>query len=143
MSFLPILNQLITFGIGFIPMTLSDYLKSLNFNDKVVRIIIGDLYNFTYNEIMNNIWKPQCKLQVALEKGLSITKKKKINSRSNFSTNSSFIFTNNTNFSSVDYIEKNLDSLCYNIYFGGDILGFMLHVNYVSFINLFINFSVL
>ncbi|PKY57155.1 hypothetical protein RhiirA4_478020 [Rhizophagus irregularis] len=127
----------IDFIKGFIPITLSNYLKSLAFNDKVIHTIIGDLHNFTYNEVMNNIWKPRCELQVALEKGLSITKKKKLNSRSNVSTNSSFIFTNNTKFSSVDYIEKNLNSLRYNIYFSGDILGFMLHVNYMSFINFY------
>ncbi|EXX62379.1 hypothetical protein RirG_162320 [Rhizophagus irregularis DAOM 197198w] len=69
---------------------------------KVVCTIIGDLHEFTYNEVMNNIWKSRCELQVVLEKNLSITKKKKLDSRLNFSANSSFNFINNTNFSSVD-----------------------------------------
>ncbi|CAB4439248.1 unnamed protein product [Rhizophagus irregularis] len=81
----------IDFIKGFIPMALSSYLKSLTFNDKVIRTIIGDLHDFTYNEVMNNIWKPRCEIQVALEKNLSITKKKKLDSRLNFSTNSSLI----------------------------------------------------
>ncbi|CAB4482864.1 unnamed protein product [Rhizophagus irregularis] len=127
----------IDFIKGFIPTTLSNYLKSLLFNDKVVRTIIGDLHEFTYNEVMNNIWKPRCELQVALEKNLSITKKKKLDSCLNFSANSSFNFINNTKFFSADYIENSLDSLCNNIYFSGDILGFMLHINYVSFINFY------
>ncbi|PKY32289.1 hypothetical protein RhiirB3_450371 [Rhizophagus irregularis] len=127
----------IDFIKGFIPITLSNYLKLLIFNDKVVRTIIGDLHDFTYNEVMNNIWKPRCELQVVFEKNLSITKKKKLDSRLNFSTNSSFNFINNVNFSSVDYIENSLESLRNNIYFGKDILGFMLHVNYVSFINFY------
>ncbi|PKB99565.1 hypothetical protein RhiirA5_429502 [Rhizophagus irregularis] len=127
----------IDFIKGFIPITLSNYLKLLIFNDKVVRTIIGDLHDFTYNEVMNNIWKPRCELQVVLEKNLFITKKKKLDSRLNFSTNSSFNFINNANFSSVDYIENSLESLHNNIYFSRDILGFMLHVNYVSFINFY------
>ncbi|CAG8669182.1 11380_t:CDS:2 [Rhizophagus irregularis] len=117
----------IDFIKGFIPITLSNYLKLLIFNDKVVHTIIGDLHDFTYNEVMNNIWKPRCELQVVFEKNLSITKKKKLDSRLNFSTNSSFNFINNVNFSSVDYIENSLESLRNNIYFGKDILGFMLH----------------
>ncbi|CAB5157493.1 unnamed protein product [Rhizophagus irregularis] len=127
----------IDFIKGFIPITLSNYLKSLIFNDKIVCTIIGDLHDFTYNEVMNNIWKPRCELQVVLEKNLFITKKKKLDSRLNFSTNSSFNFINNANFSSVDYIENSLESLHNNIYFSRDILGFMLHVNYVSFINFY------
>ncbi|PKY61049.1 hypothetical protein RhiirA4_485509 [Rhizophagus irregularis] len=84
----------IDFIKGFIPLALSDYLKSLSLNNKVVLTIIGDLHNFTYNEIMNNIWKPRCELQVAFEKGLSVTKKKKLDSHSKNLYNSSFIFTN-------------------------------------------------
>ncbi|PKC59036.1 hypothetical protein RhiirA1_400242 [Rhizophagus irregularis] len=40
----------IDFIKGFIPITLSNNLKSLFFNDKVVCTIIGDLHEFTYNE---------------------------------------------------------------------------------------------
>ncbi|CAG8678358.1 5933_t:CDS:2, partial [Rhizophagus irregularis] len=40
----------IDFIKGFVSITLSNYLKSLFFNDKVVRTIIGDLHDFTYNE---------------------------------------------------------------------------------------------
>jgi hypothetical protein len=59
---------------------------------------------------MNNIWKPN---------------------------NSFFTFIHATNFFNLDFIENNLESLCNNIYFGGDILDFMLHVNYVSYINFY------
>ncbi|PKY46990.1 hypothetical protein RhiirA4_462025 [Rhizophagus irregularis] len=90
----------INFIKGFIPLALSKYLKSLSLNDKLVHIIIvGDLHNFIYNKVINNIWKSHCELQVILEKGLFIIKRKKLDCHSkNLKNNSSFIFINNTNF---------------------------------------------
>ncbi|PKY28609.1 hypothetical protein RhiirB3_444861 [Rhizophagus irregularis] len=127
----------IDFIKGFILLALSNYLKSLSLNDKVIHVIIEDLHNFIYNKVMNNIWKLRCKLQVALEKGFSITKKKKLDNCFKNLNNSSFVFINNTNFSSLNFIENSLKFLRNNIYFSGDILGFMLHVNYVLFINFY------
>jgi hypothetical protein len=68
-------------------------------------------------------------------KKLFINKKKKIDFR--LSNNNNFIFTNNFCFSSLDYIENNLESLHNKIYIGENILDFMLYINYIFFINFF------
>ena len=74
---------------------------------------------------MEKIWRPRCEIIHNIEKSKNINKKFKNLNRSHNPHKSLITLDRNIN------IENSLESLCNKILFGGDVLDFTRHVNYV------------
>ena len=74
---------------------------------------------------MEKIWRPRCEIIHNIEKSKNINKKFKNLNRSHNPHKSLITLDRNIN------IENSLESLRNKILFGGDVLDFTRHVNYV------------